>query len=120
MSTQTIPTSPQPAFAPSRRAQFKIIQPQTTYTGSPITPVQKGLPRTTQSLCPECSELIEAMLFEEEGRVYMEKVCVAHGRFRDLISPDAKLYLKMENFTGGASHPRARAGHHLPSKRPPL
>ena len=60
MSTQTIPTSPKPAFAPGRRAQFKVIQPQTTYTGSPITPLQKGLPRTTQSLCPECSELIEA------------------------------------------------------------
>ena len=101
MSTQTIPTSPQPAFAPSRRAEFKVIQPPTTYTGSPITPVQKGLPRTTQSLCPECSELIEAMLIEDEGRVYMEKTCAAHGRFRDLISPDVQLYLKMENWHFG-------------------
>lgn len=101
MSTQTIPTSPQPAFAPSRREKFKIVQPQTTYTGSPIVPVQKGLPRTTQSLCPECSELIDAILLEDQGRVYMEKSCAAHGNFRDLISPDVKLYLKMENWHFG-------------------
>jgi uncharacterized radical SAM superfamily Fe-S cluster-containing enzyme len=55
----------------------------------------------TQSLCPECSELIEATLLEEKGRVYMDKVCAAHGRFRDLISPDARLYLKMENWHFG-------------------
>jgi len=77
------------------------MQPQTTYTGSPITPVQKGLPRTTQSLCPECSQLIEAKLFAQDGKVYMEKGCAAHGSFRDLISPDSKLYLKMENWHFG-------------------
>src|SRR5512143_3445172 len=65
LSTQTIPTAPKPAFLPGRRSAFKIIQPATTYSGSPIVPVQKGLPRNTQSLCPECSELIEAMLFED-------------------------------------------------------
>ena len=101
MSTQTISSPAKPAFAPGRRKDFKVIQPETTYTGSPITPVQKGLPRMTQSLCPECSELIEATLLEENGRVYMDKSCAAHGRFRDLISPDAKLYLKMENWHFG-------------------
>jgi tetraether lipid synthase len=120
LSTQTIPTSPKPAFAPGRRAAFKVIQPPATYTGSPITPLQKGLPRTTQSLCPECSELIEAMLFEDEGRVYMEKVCAAHGRFRDLISPDAKLYLKMENWhfgdNRGLKNPAIRSATRCPEQ----
>jgi tetraether lipid synthase len=101
LSTQTIPSSPKPAFAPGRRASFKVQQPQTTYTGSPITPIEKGLPRKTQSLCPECSQLIDATLLEENGRVYMEKTCAAHGSFRDLISPDAELYLKMENWHFG-------------------
>ena len=41
-------------------AQFKVLQPETTYTGSPIQPLQTGLPKTTQSLCPECSQLIDA------------------------------------------------------------
>ena len=101
MSTQTISSPAKPAFAAGRRAGFKIIQPETTYTGSPITPVQKGLPRMTQSLCPECSQLIDAMLLEGNGRVYMEKSCAAHGHFRDLISPDVALYLKMENWHFG-------------------
>lgn len=102
LSTQLIPAAaPKPDFAPGHREQFRVIQPQTTYTGSPIMPLQKGLPRSTQSLCPECSGPIEAILFEDKGRVYMEKACAAHGRFRDLISPDAKLYLKMENWHFG-------------------
>ena len=110
MSTQTFSAAPKvapgteapkPAFAGGKRPDFKIIQPDTTYTGSPIVPVQKGLPKLTQSLCPECSELIAATVLEENGRVYMEKSCPTHGYFRDLISPDAKFYLKMENWHFG-------------------
>ncbi len=110
MSTQTFSPAPKPAptaapakpaFASGKRPDFKIIQPETTYTGSPIVPVQKGLPKSTQSLCPECTKLIAATVFEENGKVYMEKSCATHGYFRDLIAPDAKFYLKMENWHFG-------------------
>jgi hypothetical protein len=84
-----------------RRRDFQRVQPQATFTGAPIEPVQKGLPKTTQSVCPECLKRIEARLFEENGAVYMEKSCVEHGEFRDLIYSDAKLYLKMEEFEFG-------------------
>jgi len=83
------------------RSAFAIIQPKTTFTGSPIEPLQKGLPKTTQSLCPECLQVIEADLFEEDGAVYMEKTCREHGYFRDKIYSDVKLYLKMEEFEFG-------------------
>ncbi len=56
-------------------AQFQVIQPETTYTGSPIQPLQKGLPKQTQSLCPDCSELIDARILEDGGKVVMEKHC---------------------------------------------
>ncbi|HWC01104.1 MAG TPA: radical SAM protein, partial [Bryobacteraceae bacterium] len=82
---------------------FQIIQPETTYTGSPIQPIQTGLPRTTQSLCPECTQLIPATLFEENGRVVMEKSCPTHGAFRDIVFSDARLYLKMEQWSFGDS-----------------
>jgi hypothetical protein len=90
-----------PPTKPRRRSDFEVIQPKTTYTGSPIEPVEKGLPKTTQSLCPECLQVIDARLFAERGVVYMEKSCAAHGYFRDKIYSDEKLYLKMEEFEFG-------------------
>ena len=89
------------AFAPAKDDRFQIIQPETTYTGAPIQPLPKGLPKITQSLCPECSQLIEAVLSEEDGRVVMEKTCPEHGFFKDTVYSDAKLYLKMEEWTFG-------------------
>ncbi|MBZ5565039.1 MAG: radical SAM protein [Acidobacteriia bacterium] len=83
------------------RPSFEVVQPATTYTGSPIEPLAKGLPKATQSVCPECLQVIDARLFEENGAVYMEKRCAAHGEFRDKIYSDARLYLKMEEWTFG-------------------
>ena len=82
-------------------AIFQVLQPETTYTGSPIRPLAKGLPKTTQSLCPECNRLIEARILEDGGKVVMEKQCPSHGEFRDIVYSDAKLYLKMEEWTFG-------------------
>jgi uncharacterized radical SAM superfamily Fe-S cluster-containing enzyme len=82
-------------------AQFEVLQPATTYTGTPIQPLKKGLPKTTQSLCPECTRLIDATIFEEDGKVVMEKRCPEHGEFRDIVYSDAKLYLKVEEWSFG-------------------
>jgi 7,8-dihydro-6-hydroxymethylpterin dimethyltransferase len=82
-------------------AQFQVLQPETTYSGSPIAPLAKGLPKTTQSLCPDCGKLIEARIFEDAGKVVMEKHCANHGDFRDIVYSDAKLYLKMEEWSFG-------------------
>lgn len=89
------------SFAPAKSENFVVIQPETTYTGTPIKPLAKGLPKTTQSLCPECSALLEATIFEQDGRVIMKKTCDVHGEFRDTVYSDAKLYLKMEQWEFG-------------------
>lgn len=91
------------AFSPAKASNFEVIQPETTHTGSPITPVPKGLPKITQSLCPECTRTrtIAALIFEEDGKVIMEKACPEHGHFRDVIYSDVKLYLKMEEWSFG-------------------
>ena len=88
-------------FSPSKNSNFEILQPETTWTGSPIKRLQQGLPKMTTSLCPECNRKIEAVLFEENEKVYMEKSCPEHGEFRDLIYSDVKLYLKMEEWCFG-------------------
>ncbi len=41
----------------------------------------KGLPKQTESLCPECSKVIAADIFADDGKVMMEKSCAEHGQF---------------------------------------
>ncbi len=89
------------AYAPAPKRSFQALQPETTYTGSRIDVIHRGLPKITQSLCPECLRVIEAREFEEEGKVFMEKTCPHHGYFKDLVYSDVKLYLKMEQWTFG-------------------
>ena len=87
--------------ASGMRPEFKILQPTTTYTGAPIEPIQQGLPKITESLCPECGKVIRADIFADQGKVIMEKNCAEHGTFRDIVFSDAKLYLKMEQWSFG-------------------
>jgi hypothetical protein len=63
--------------------------------------MRTGLPKFTRSLCPECTQLIDAKIFEDSGKVVMEKRCPTHGEFRDIIYSDARLYLKMEEWSFG-------------------
>ncbi len=88
-------------LASSKRPDLKIIQPNETYTRGPIKPIQHGLPKQTESLCPECGKVIVANYVEENGRVMMEKRCEEHGEFKDCIFSDVKLFLKMEQWEFG-------------------
>jgi len=82
-------------------AYLESRYPAETYLGSPIEPVRMGLPKETQSMCPECKQLIVATIFEEDGKVMMEKTCPEHGYFKDLVYSDVALYLRMENWFFG-------------------
>jgi uncharacterized radical SAM superfamily Fe-S cluster-containing enzyme len=57
-----------------------------------------GLPRTVESLCPECLSVIKANIFADGMDVKMEKTCPVHGTFNDIIYYDPKLYLKQDRF----------------------
>src|SRR6516165_3924425 len=91
-----------------------------TLSGSPIPALQRGLPKTTNSLCPECTTVIEARIFEEGGKVWIEKTCAEHGYFRDVYYGDVKLYLKMEEWHFGdgvgLSNPAVTDAKHCPSQ----
>ena len=90
-------------FAAAKRPDLKILQPEKTLTGGPIQQLQKGLPKNTMSLCPDCATTtkIPARIFEENGRVMMEKTCPEHGDFKDCVYSDVALYLKMEEWEFG-------------------
>ncbi|MGB2613885.1 MAG: radical SAM protein [Phycisphaerae bacterium] len=83
-----------------------------TLTGRPIPPLQAGLPKTVESVCPECMRLVPARLFEKDGAVWMAKTCPEHGLCEDIVWGDARLYLKAEQFHyadgDGVANPNTR------------
>jgi uncharacterized radical SAM superfamily Fe-S cluster-containing enzyme len=89
-----------------------------TCTGTPIKPIEKGLPKMVESLCPECRSVIPARMFEEGGKVWMEKTCPRHGYVKDLYWSDVRLYLKAEKWFlregKGLSNPRVTGASQCP------
>lgn len=52
----------------------------------------------TGSLCPHCLRSLKAVIYEEDGRVYMDKSCPEHGDFKVYLWPDAQHYRWCEGF----------------------
>jgi uncharacterized radical SAM superfamily Fe-S cluster-containing enzyme len=58
----------------------------------------RELPYTTQSICPECFlgddevGVIDATLYEEDGKVMYKKTCEKHGEFLDVYWGDADMF----------------------------
>ena len=48
----------------------------------------------TKSLCPQCLKVVDAEVYEEDGKILMKKNCEAHGEFDDIYWSDADLYEK--------------------------
>ena len=115
----TLPSDiPSPSSSAGKRPGLHILQPEVTYTGALIKPLQKGLPKQTESLCPECNKIIAADIFAENGKVVMAKRCAEHGSFRDIVFSDVELYLKMEEWNFGdnlgLSNPQVEGGKSCP------
>jgi len=86
-----------------------------------ITPsaVPRGLPKKTQSLCPECKKIIDAVIREEGGKAVMEKDCPDHGHFKDTVWSDVEMYLRAEEwaFDGiGVENPKYTDVKQCPEK----
>lgn len=52
----------------------------------------------TQSLCPSCLKIIDADVYEENGKVYIRKTCKKHGTFKDIYWESAELYKKARKY----------------------
>ncbi len=83
------------------KKDYTPAQPERTYLGTQISPRKTGLPKETESLCPDCLEVIPAVLYEEAGRVMMLKSCPDHGEIKDIIWSDARMYRQMEAWDFG-------------------
>ena len=59
--------------------------------------LQKGLPKKTQSLCPECLKIIDAELRDVDGKLMMFKTCPTHGEFSEVVWSNTEDYLRIED-----------------------
>ena len=51
---------------------------------------------TTQSLCPECLEVISAKIVNRDGAIWFDKFCPKHGSRSDFVCSDANWWDRME------------------------
>ena len=56
------------------------------------------LPKNTKSLCPVCKKIIDAEIYEKNGKVMIRKECSEHGKFEDVYWSDAKLFEKADKY----------------------
>jgi uncharacterized radical SAM superfamily Fe-S cluster-containing enzyme len=54
--------------------------------------------KNTLSLCPECLAFLKASIFEDCGKVWIEKTCPSHGKFRELYWGDYEMYKRAASF----------------------
>lgn len=59
----------------------------------------------TTSLCSLCKEGIGAEIWEEEGKIFLEKNCPDHGKSRILLSSDAVWYHEVMKYPATLSAP---------------
>ncbi len=60
--------------------------------------LKEGLPKETKSLCPVCSKVIPATIYEEDGKIWYKKTCPEHGEFKDIYYGDAEVWHWMEKW----------------------
>ena len=51
--------------------------------------------RKTKSVCPICIKETDAYIVEENNKIFMEKECSEHGRFKILLSSHARYYKEL-------------------------
>lgn len=67
--------------------------------------------KETQSLCPECLTVLDATIYEKDGKVYLRKNCQKHGEFNELYWSDYDQYLRAEQLKregSGLENPRTQ------------
>lgn len=58
----------------------------------------RSFPIKTKSICPECQKVIDATLYEEGGKVLIDKTCPEHGKVTDIYWGDSELFQKVERW----------------------
>ncbi|MFA7397732.1 MAG: radical SAM protein [Candidatus Bathyarchaeia archaeon] len=73
--------------------------------------------KNTKSLCPECLKVIDATIFEDDGKVFIKKTCNEHGQYNELYWSNYEQYVRAEKFRfegDGLANPRTEKKHGCP------
>ncbi|MCW4002866.1 MAG: radical SAM protein [Candidatus Bathyarchaeota archaeon] len=65
--------------------------------------------KSTRSICPECLKQLDAIIYEDGGKVFIRKECPEHGAFHELYWSDYDQYVRAEKFRydgDGLENPR--------------
>jgi uncharacterized radical SAM superfamily Fe-S cluster-containing enzyme len=93
--------------------------PTHTYAGARVRPVVRALPKTVETLCPECARTILGRVYEWRGDVHMEKTCPEHGYVRDRLCTNSALWLKLQLWSfregRGVENPRVEGARSCPA-----
>lgn len=54
--------------------------------------------KTTKSLCPSCGRVLDARVYDQDGKVWIERECPEHGRTRSLYWSDAAMYDRFDTY----------------------
>ncbi len=54
--------------------------------------------KRTKSLCPSCGRVLEARVYDQNGKVWIERECPEHGWIRSLYWSDAAMFERFETF----------------------
>ena len=54
--------------------------------------------RFTQSICPDCNMILDAEVFERDGKVFMTKTCPSHGECEELYFGSYEMYKKFSTY----------------------
>ena len=94
--------------------------PETTFSGDRIRPIVRYLPKTVETLCPDCAKNIVGRVFDWRGDVYMEKTCPDHGYVKDRVTTNTALFLKCQQWSfregAGLTNPNVKDASHCPSE----
>lgn len=73
--------------------------------------------KQTRSLCPECMKVVDATIYEENGKVLISKECDKHGRYVDVYWSNIDEYRRAQRYSvigDGVENPQTRTIHGHP------
>ena len=73
--------------------------------------------KSTRSICPECFKVIDAIVYEEGGKVYLGKKCPEHGGYTELYWSDFGEYTRAQKYAvvgNGLENPQTKIVHGHP------
>ena len=84
---------------------------------TPTSGVKLQVIKETKTICPECLKVLDATIFEEDNKVYIEKECPEHGKYREIYWSDYEQYQRAETLRAegtGLTNPRTETKQGCP------